>query len=50
VDSRGIPHLQIWGTRHSLRIEIALPDHRLSRGVCEKFRLAEQALDECDLC
>jgi len=25
--------------RISLRIEISLPDHRLPRGVCEKFRL-----------
>ena len=31
---------QIWGTRHSLRIEISLPDHRLTRGACKKFRLA----------
>ena len=23
---------QIWGTRHSLRIEISLPDHRFPRG------------------
>jgi hypothetical protein len=22
----------LWGTRHSLRIEISLPDHRLTRG------------------
>jgi hypothetical protein len=35
---------QIWGTRHSLRIEIALPDHRLPRGVCEKFMLNSQIL------
>jgi hypothetical protein len=30
---------QIWGTRHSLRIEISLPDHRFPRGVCEKCGL-----------
>jgi hypothetical protein len=23
----------LWGTRHSLRIEISLPDHRFPRGL-----------------
>ena len=30
---------EIWATRHSLRIEISPPDHRLPRAVREKLRL-----------
>ena len=27
---------EMWGTRHSLRIEISLPDHRFARRICEQ--------------